>query len=114
MIFAALFVVRLAPWAWDNTKVMLWCYLLALPSIGTLVLARLGRGWRWAAVGGLLFSGAVSVAAASIGGGPRLDVLDLEEYPAVCEALERLGVPASESRWRPPSTTRWRCAGTRW
>ena len=87
-IFAALFVVRLAPWAWDNTKVMLWCYLLALPSIGTLVLARLGRWWRWAAVLGLLFSGAVSVTAASIGGGTRLDVLDLEEYRAVCGALQ--------------------------
>ena len=86
-IFALLFVVRLAPWAWDNTKVMLWCYLLALPPIGALVLAPLGKWWRWAAVGGLLFSGAVSVAAASVGGGPRLDVLDLEEYPAVCEAL---------------------------
>jgi hypothetical protein len=88
LILAALFVVRLAPWAWDNTKVMLWSYLLALPSIGTLVLARLGRWWRGAAVVGLLFSGAVSVVAASIGGGPRLDVLDLEEYPAVCQALE--------------------------
>jgi hypothetical protein len=87
VILAALFVVRLAPWAWDNTKVMLWCYLLALPSVGTLVLARLGRWWRGVAVLGLLFSGAVSVVAASIGGGPRLDVLDLEEYPAVCQAL---------------------------
>jgi hypothetical protein len=87
LIFAGLFLVRLAPWEWDNTKVMLWCYLLALPSIGTLVLARLGRGWRAVVVGGLLFSGAVSVTAASIGGGPRLDVLDLAEYPAVCAAL---------------------------
>jgi hypothetical protein len=88
LILAALFVVRLAPWAWDNTKVMLWCYLLALPSVGSLVLARLGRWWRWAAAFGLLFSGAVSVTAASIGGGPRLEVLDLHEYRAVCRALQ--------------------------
>ncbi len=87
-IFAVLFVVRLAPWAWDNTKVMLWCYLLALPPIASMVLARVGRWWRWTAVTGLLFSGAVSVLGASIGGGPRLDVLYLQEYAAVCESLE--------------------------
>jgi hypothetical protein len=87
VIFAGLFFVRLAPWAWDNTKVMLWCYLLALPSIQTQILAPLGRPWRVATVVGLLFSGAVSVTAASIGGGARLDVLDLREYEAVCESL---------------------------
>jgi hypothetical protein len=88
VVFALLFLVRLAPWAWDNTKVMLWCYLLALPSIESLVLARSGRPWRVAAVVGLLFSGAVSVTAASIGsGGPRLDVLNVREYEGVCEAL---------------------------
>lgn len=88
-VFALLFLVRLAPWAWDNTKVMLWCYLLALPSIEAVVLARLARPWRVAAVVGLLFSGAVSVIAASIGsGGPRLDVLNVREHEGVCAALE--------------------------
>jgi hypothetical protein len=87
VIFAGLFFVRLAPWAWDNSKVMLWCYLLALPPIQTQVLARLARPWRAATVVGLLFSGAVSVTAASIGGGARLDVLDVREYEAVCDAL---------------------------
>jgi hypothetical protein len=67
---------------------MLWCYLLALPSIESLVLARLVRPWRVAAVVGLLFSGAVSVTAASVGsGGARLDVLNVAEYEGVCEAL---------------------------
>jgi hypothetical protein len=87
VVFALLFFVRLAPWAWDNTKVMLWCYLLALPPIEALVLARLRRPWQVVAVVGLLFSGAVSVTAASVGGGPRLDVLNLHEYDAVCDAL---------------------------
>jgi hypothetical protein len=86
-VFATLFLVRLAPWAWDNTKVLLWCYLLALPPIGSLLLARLRRPWQVVAVVGLLFSGAVSVTAACLGGGPRLEVLSLSEYDAVCEAL---------------------------
>ena len=67
-VFAALFLVRLAPWEWDNTKVMLWCYVAALPAIEALVLARLraalARGRR---VRCLLFSGAESVVAASVG-----------------------------------------------
>jgi hypothetical protein len=87
VLFAALFLVRVAPWAWDNTKVMLWCYLLALPSIGARVLAPLSRPWRVVALVGLLFSGAVSVTAASIEVSPRLEILNLAEYDAVCQAL---------------------------
>jgi hypothetical protein len=88
-VFAALFVVRLAPWEWDNTKVMLWSYVAALPPIGTLVLARVRAAWRAALVVGLLFSGAVSVA----GAWPermRLEILDEAEYTSVCRALEGL------------------------
>ena len=89
--FAALFLVRLAPWEWDNTKVMVWCYLVALPPIEALVLRRVRRGWRAAAVVGLLFSGAVSVAAACLGEAGPLEVLEEAEYAGVCEALRPLG-----------------------
>jgi hypothetical protein len=89
-VFAALFVVRLAPWEWDNTKVMLWCYLAALPPIGSLALARVGTPWRAALAFGLLFSGAVSVAGAWPERGPRLEVLQTAEYEAVCSALGSL------------------------
>ena len=89
-VFAALFLVRLAPWEWDNTKVMLWCYVAALPPIGSLVLARVAAAWRAALVFGLLFSGAVSVLGASLGRGPRLEVLDRAEYDGVCRALAGL------------------------
>jgi hypothetical protein len=86
-VFAALFFVRLAPWEWDNTKVMVWCYLAALPPIEALVLRRMRRGWRVAAVFGLLFSGAVSVAAACVGEAGPLVVLEEAEYRAVCDAV---------------------------
>ena len=92
-VFAALFLVRLAPWEWDNTKVLMWCYVAALPASGSLVLARVGVAWRAALVFGLLFSGAVSVLGASVGRGPRLEVLNLAEYEGVCRALA--GVKAS-------------------
>jgi hypothetical protein len=91
-LFALLFLVRVAPWEWDNTKALLWCYVLALPPIGSLVLSRLAVPWRAAAVVGLLFSGAVSVLGASLGRGPRLEVLNLAEYESVCRALEKVGI----------------------
>jgi len=87
VMLGLLFVLRLAPWEWDNTKVMLWCYLLTLPPIAALVLPWLGRFGAAVAVSGLLFSGALSVTAASLGRGPRLDVLIIREYEGVCEAL---------------------------
>ena len=86
-LFALLFVVRLAPWAWDNTKVMLWCYVAVLPVIEAVTLARL-RAWTRAGVVVLLFfSGALSLLWACVGRLPRLEVLDRSEYGAVCVAL---------------------------
>ena len=86
-VFAALFLVKLAPWEWDNTKVMLWCYVAILPAVWDLTLARIGRWPRALLLAALFFSGAVSVVGASMGRGPWLQVLDLAEYDAVCDAL---------------------------
>jgi hypothetical protein len=90
-VFALLFFVKVAPWEWDNTKVMLWCYVASLPPIGTLVIAPL-RPWRRALTLFVLFlSGAISVLGASLGRGPSLELLDTVEYRGVCEALAPLG-----------------------
>lgn len=87
-VFAALFLVKLAPWEWDNTKVMLWCYVAVLPAVFDLAVARMRPWVRAVAVVVLFFSGAVSVLGASLGRGPRLEVLDIAEYAGVCRALE--------------------------
>jgi hypothetical protein len=87
LVFALLFVVKLAPWEWDNTKVMLWCYVALLPPVFDLALARFRPPWRAATLVALFFSGAVSVLGASRGDGPRLEVLDRAEYEGVCAAL---------------------------
>jgi hypothetical protein len=89
-IFATLFLVRLAPWAWDNTKVMLWCHVAMLPALASLVLVRLPKAWRAATATLLLASGLESVLWGCVGPLPRLDVLDRAEYTAVCEALARI------------------------
>jgi hypothetical protein len=86
-VFAALFLVKLAPWEWDNTKVMLWCYVAVLPVVFDLAVARMRRWARAVTVVVLFFSGAVSVLGASLGRGPRLEILDVAEYEGVCRAL---------------------------
>ena len=91
VIFAALFVVRIAPWEWDNTKLMLWCYLVTLPPIEALVLARLRLAPRATLLVLLFFSGAVSVTAASAAARPELEILDQQEYDGVCAALAGIG-----------------------
>jgi hypothetical protein len=89
-IFASLFLVRLAPWAWDNTKVMLWCYVATLPALASLVLVRLPKAWRAVTATLLLASGLESVLWGCVGPLPRLEVLDRVEYTAVCETLARV------------------------
>ena len=88
-LFALLFLVRVAPWAWDNTKVMLWCLVAMLPALDGLVLARLRPALRAAALVLLFASGFASVLWASIARMPRLEVLNLAEYVGVCEALAK-------------------------
>ncbi len=111
-VFGALFLVRLAPWEWDNTKVLLWCYVAALPAIGSLVLARVARGVaRGARVRPALLGGrerprrVARPRAASRGARPR----------GVRGRLPRARGPEGDRAWPPRrrSTTRWRCAGSR-
>lgn len=91
-LFVAFFFVMLAPWDWDNTKVMLWCYLLILPGVDALVLARLRLPLRTVALAVLFFSGAVSVLAASVAPLGRIEVLNLAETEGVCRALAGISV----------------------
>lgn len=89
-IFAVLFLVRLAPWAWDNTKVMLWCYVAMLPALERLALDRLRPALAAAALVVLFASGAQSILWGCLGRLPRLELLDRVEYAGVCEALGRV------------------------
>jgi hypothetical protein len=86
--FVLLFFVMLAPWDWDNTKLMLWCYVLLLPPMGDL-LARLSRPLRAGALVFLLYSGVAAVASACWGA-RAARVASVAEQAAVCSALQSL------------------------
>lgn len=86
--FAALFFVMLAPAEWDNTKLMVWCYLLMLPALTEVVLDRFSLPLKAVAWTVLFFSGAVCVASSLRGGG--FEVARVEERDEVCRAVAPL------------------------
>jgi hypothetical protein len=86
--FALLFFVMLAPAEWDNTKLMVWSYLLTLPALSELVLDRLRPPLRAAAWLLLFFSGLVCVAASLRGRG--FEVVRAAERDEVCLAAAGL------------------------
>ncbi len=61
LVFLACCIWKFAPWEWDNTKLMVWSYLIVLPSMWQLLFARWPE-WVRVIVGvPLFFSGALSL-----------------------------------------------------
>jgi hypothetical protein len=87
-----LFFVMLAPWDWDNTKLMLWCYVLVLPAVGD-ALRSLPAPPRAGLHVLLFYSGALSVVSACSGQG-AVPLLAVQEAASVCAALS--GIPPGE------------------
>jgi hypothetical protein len=91
-LWLGLFLVKLAPWAWDNTKVMIWCYLLLMPALGA-ALAGLAPLWRYTLLAAWLLPGAITVTQATFGH-HGYEILDVAETEAVCRAFAPLPVGA--------------------
>ncbi len=62
-VFLLCFLVAFAPWEWDNTKLLLWAWLVAAPYLWSRVLEPLAPILRAALCVGLFFTGAVSLLA---------------------------------------------------
>jgi hypothetical protein len=91
-LFTLLFFVMFAPWDWDNTKLLLWCYVLLLAPVGALV-RRMTMPARVPVVALLFASGAVCVAAASRGK-DAVSIAVVDELREVCAGLS--GIAATE------------------
>ncbi len=83
LMFVAACLWLFAPWAWDNTKLMIWCYLAALPFVWEQFLRPLTVGWRAPVVALLFFSGAASLAGGLGKPDPRLGLIDTAELDSV-------------------------------
>ena len=62
VFFVLASVVMFATWDWDNTKLMIWCYLAFLPFLWRRWLRGLAAPVRWPVCAVLFFSGAVCLA----------------------------------------------------
>lgn len=62
-VFLLCFFISFAPWEWDNTKLLLWAWLVAAPFLWSRILAPLAPVLRSALCVALFFSGAVSLIA---------------------------------------------------
>jgi len=100
LLFGLACFVIFATWEWDNTKIMIWCYLAVLPTLWAML--RECRPWmRAVACFALFFSGAVSL----LGG---LDASH-DGYPLANRAeLDRLALPLRQI----PITATFACLPT--
>ena len=82
-LFLAACVWLFAPWEWDNTKLMIWCYLAVLPFIWERFVRPWPLGVRAAVCAVLFFSGAASLAGGLGKPDTRLGLLDTAELASV-------------------------------
>ncbi len=94
LLFLATCVWLFAPWEWDNTKLMIWSYLAALPFIWEQFVRPWAAGWRVAICALLFFSGAVTLAGGLGKPDPRLSLLETAELDSVREIVRDLPAEA--------------------
>jgi len=93
-IYYILLFVMFAPWDWDNTKIMVWCYILLLPSLSELILDQLKPLFRYPLYIILFFSGFISILSAYVPSNKGFEIVPLVEYDGVCNALKDIDATA--------------------
>jgi hypothetical protein len=95
---AAIFVisdfVKLAPWGWDNLKVLIWAYFLVLPFLWKDLIAQWIPPARLAVCIVLFFSGFVSLFGGLAAGRPGYAFANRAEVDAIGVAIRELPVEA--------------------
>ncbi len=97
--FVACGFIAFAPWEWDNTKLMIWSYLIVLPFAWELLLAPAPVVVRWIGCGLLFFSGAVSLAGGLRAGEKGFEIAKRSELDELGSALQSI-----------PTSARFACA----
>jgi hypothetical protein len=97
-VFPALFLfflccnVKFAPWAWDNTKVMIWAYLIVLPFVWEHVLARWPLWARAIVLELLFFTGFLTLLGGLDGKHKGYEIARLSELDAVTVAVKEIPI----------------------
>lgn len=90
-VFVLCFLVSFAPWEWDNTKLLIWAWLVAAPFLWSRVVEPLAPILRGSICVAIFFSGAVSLMA-GLDGRHGYELAKRSELAAASKALQ--DVPA--------------------
>ncbi|HXA09663.1 MAG TPA: hypothetical protein VNW28_06745, partial [Chthoniobacterales bacterium] len=93
-IFVFAIFVKTAPWGWDNTKLIVWAYFIALPFLWSELIARWKLLVRAAVCFVLFASGFVSLFGGLAVGSPGFDLADRTEVDAVATVVRKLPIQA--------------------
>ncbi len=93
-IFLITFFFKLAPWGWDNTKLLIWAYFIVLPFLWRDLIAEWSVPVRAAICIALFGSGFVSVTGGLAAGRPGFGFANRQELDAVGDAVRSLPVQA--------------------
>ena len=90
-IFVFALFIKTAPWGWDNTKLLIWAYFIALPFVWRELIAR----WHWpirlvACV--LLFASGFVSLLGGMSGSAGYDIADRAELAAVATVVRKLPI----------------------
>jgi hypothetical protein len=94
IIFMITCLFKTAPWEWDNTKILIWAYFIALPLLWGVLLENLTLLPRAAVCFALFFSGFVSLIGGLAAGRPGFSFANRAELDYVAAATRPLPVEA--------------------
>lgn len=93
-IFLIGYLVKLAPWEWDNIKIIVWAYIIVLPFLWTDLLMQWPMALRALICLLLFFSGFVSLLGGLAAGKGGFGIADRAELDAVGIAVRNLPLEA--------------------
>jgi len=100
LIFLVTICVKTAPWAWDNTKILIWAYFITLPILWHRLLLR----WSLPARAGtcliLFLSGFVSLIGGLAAGRPGYEFANRQETDFVNAAVRKLPIEIGRASCR--------------
>jgi hypothetical protein len=94
VIFLVGYLVKLAPWEWDNLKVIIWAYLIILPFLWTDLVARWPLPLRTLVCVMLFISGFITLFGGLGAGRTGFGIADRYEFDNVGVVLKRLPADA--------------------
>jgi hypothetical protein len=90
IVFLACAFIRFAPWEWDNTKLIMWAYLVLMFGLWTAFLSRWHISLRVVTLAALFFSGFLSLAGGLVPGQEGYGIGREEEWQQVAEATQSI------------------------